>query len=58
MTIYVSARDIRPLVKREDDNPLGYTLTLVDATTGEVVKRFTSEARRDEYLTRNGYREA
>jgi hypothetical protein len=58
MTIYVSARDIRPLVKREDENPLGYTLTLVHAATGEVVKRFTSEARRDAYLARNGYTES
>lgn len=57
--VYVSSADIRRLVKATDTALSGlnhlYRVMLVNAATGDVVKRFTCDADRDAYLTRNHY---
>lgn len=57
--IYRSPTDVRSLVKATDTALSGlnhlYRVVLVNARTGEVVKRFTTDSDRDAYLTRNHY---
>jgi len=53
VTIFHSPRDIRVLFPHMGSGT--YPYILANVSSGEIVKRFSSQEDRDDYLTRNGY---